>query len=81
LPFTFVGPVAFFLLQGSAIRRIIQDLQADTRGNVVDDQCSLFLSELSGTDTAISGGGFFYITKEYLAAVSVINEVSQPAQN
>ncbi|OQV26024.1 hypothetical protein BV898_00154 [Hypsibius exemplaris] len=39
---------------------------------VVDNECNLFLGGLGGTDTAISGGGFFLITKEYLATMTGI---------
>jgi hypothetical protein len=44
-------------------------VQANVMDSKVDNECSVFLSELSGTCTAVSGAGFFDVTKEFSAAV------------
>jgi hypothetical protein len=59
-------------LQESGVRKKVRGLQVNTMGNSLEDECSIFLSEMGVNDTAISGGNFFYVTKEYLASVSVL---------
>ena len=70
ISFTYLIEISFFL-QEANVRRKLQCLQADMIDDEVDSECSAFLDELTGSDTAVSGGGFFLISKDYIGTVSV----------
>ncbi|GAV00107.1 hypothetical protein RvY_11003 [Ramazzottius varieornatus] len=63
---TFIQPKCFQVAQ---LRSTVRRLQANTDDEKTDAQCSALLNEICDTDLAVSGGGFFYIAKEYTTAV------------
>ncbi|OQV16755.1 hypothetical protein BV898_09113 [Hypsibius exemplaris] len=64
-----MGVFLYCSSQESALRKALHGIHADCVDEAVDEECRAFLGESNWKNMAISGGGFFYITKEFLATM------------
>ena len=52
------------------MRTAVRRLQANNESTEVSAICDAVLDDLSDTDLAVSGGGSFYITKDFITTVT-----------